>query len=148
MHDETRNRLQGIGQWIQAQDDALLYTPDPDEPRHPHWMGHYILEGHTPVPVDDVLLWGRWFATADRQVALTTLADGTQVSTVFLGLDHSLRPLGPPLLFETMVFRDGRDEAYDRYSTWEEAVAGHAAMCTRVSREALRHCNSGAPGPE
>lgn len=50
------------------------------------------------------------------------------VSTVFLGLDHNLMGRGPPLVFETMVFGPyGGDEQW-RYSTWEEAEAGHAEV--------------------
>lgn len=48
-----------------------------------------------------------------------------EVSTVFLALDHSHYPSGPPILFETMVFGGPHDEHTDRYATWDEAVAGH-----------------------
>ena len=50
---------------------------------------------------------------------------------VFLGLDHSFGS-GPPLLFETMVFGGPLDEEMDRYTTWDEAEAGHKAMVKRV----------------
>ena len=49
---------------------------------------------------------------------------------MFLGLDHSWG--GKPLLFETMVFRNRSGEEMDRYSTWDEAEAGHQLMCGRV----------------
>lgn len=39
-----------------------------------------------------------------KRVALTIVHEGCEVSTVFLGLDHSWTPGGPPLVFETMVF--------------------------------------------
>jgi hypothetical protein len=48
-----------------------------------------------------------------------------EVSTVFLGLDHQWHAHGPPLLYETMVFRDGSGDDCVRYSTREEALAGH-----------------------
>ena len=66
-----------------------------------------------------------------RRVAETTLPDGKWVSTVWLGLDHRFGMDGPPLIFETMVFkgRDNMDELdMDRYSTEAEALAGHAAL--------------------
>ena len=87
----------------------------------------YILAGHTPVPVDDALDWARWYEAADdtRIVAHTDTPAGT-VSTVFLGLNHRFGP-GPPLLFETLIFGGKRDQAMWRYSTWDEAEAGHAA---------------------
>lgn len=55
-----------------------------------------------------------------------------KLSTVFLGLDHRFGD-GPPLLFETMQFpcdnegvvTDWGEIFCDRYSTWEEALAGH-----------------------
>ncbi|MCK4858907.1 MAG: hypothetical protein KAT58_13115 [candidate division Zixibacteria bacterium] len=56
-----------------------------------------------------------------------------RVSTVFLGLDHNFSGEGHPVLFETMVFGESplADEQ-ERYCTWDEAVAGHAAMVKRV----------------
>jgi hypothetical protein len=63
------------------------------------------------------------------------------VSTVFLVLDHQYLE-GPPVLYETMVFsKDQRDDPEDhgltdfdcvRYSTEEEAIAGHDEMCILV----------------
>lgn len=91
----------------------------------------YILDGHTPVECDDVLTWGRWFETADRHVAQEE-RDGVRVSTVFLGLDHRFGGDGPPILFETMIFGGPHDEDQNRYCTWEEAEAGHVAMCAKA----------------
>lgn len=50
--------------------------------------------------------------------------DGIRVSTAFLGLDHQFGS-GPPLLWETMVFGLEDDEPCERYSSYEDAVAGH-----------------------
>lgn len=54
------------------------------------------------------------------------------VSTVHLPMDHRLGREGPPLIFETMVFdqrenctRPWHDLVCDRYSTREQAEAGH-----------------------
>lgn len=50
-----------------------------------------------------------------------------RVSTIFLHTDHGHG--GPPMWFETMSFADaGIDDwgyRQDRYSTWDEAMAGH-----------------------
>jgi hypothetical protein len=56
------------------------------------------------------------------------------VSTVFIGLDMSYRgPLGgDPLLFETLVFNGPLDGEGERYSSWDEAEKGHAAVIERV----------------
>lgn len=88
-------------------------------------LGLYILDGHEAVPVDDLHAWAVWFETAERHVALTEVAPGITVSTVFLGVDHSMGRRAP-ILFETMVFNDyGDDGTQARYSTWEEAAFGH-----------------------
>jgi hypothetical protein len=115
--------------------------------RHSHrWMdpnplGQYVLggeDGHMPIAEPDLLVWGRWLADADllRGVAFTG-NESQYVSTVFLGLDHNFGREGAPLLFETMVFGGAQDGQQERYSTWEEAEAGHRAMCLTVFGEAL-----------
>ena len=49
-----------------------------------------------------------------------------RVSTVWLGLDHNFGSVGPPIIFETLVFfSDGNQEMMWRYSTLKEAKAGH-----------------------
>lgn len=80
----------------------------------------------------DVLQWAKLFEDRTYQVVQQdTLADGTLVSTVWLGLDHRHDP-GPPLIFETMVFDEGRDEREcRRYTTEAEARLGHADMLTK-----------------
>ena len=90
----------------------------------------YILEGTIPVLCDNLNIWGRWFQTAARHVARDERGD-VVVSTVFLGLDHAFRP-GRPLLFETMIFGGPHHLDLARYSTWAEATAGHAVMCTKA----------------
>lgn len=61
------------------------------------------------------------------------------VSTVWLGMNHAFDPAAPPLIYETMVFnetKDGLDRfddlACERYTTREQAEAGHAAMVAKV----------------
>ncbi len=84
---------------------------------------HYILDGKEPKNAD-LMEWARWFETADRHVAKTAVSDEINVSTVFLGLDHSFGD-GPPLLFETMIFGGEHDQYQDRYETWKQAETGH-----------------------
>jgi hypothetical protein len=90
----------------------------------------YILDGHDAVPCKSLLEWASWFDKADRIVQKTTVGPA-EVSTVFLGLDHSFG-IGEPLLFETLVFGGPLDQEMDRYSTWEEAEQGHKAMVERA----------------
>lgn len=92
--------------------------------------GKYILVDGEVVEEHDLLKWGQWFETGERKIEITG-RDGVKVSTVFLGLDHSFGE-GPPLLFETMVFGGSHDQDMDRYSTIEEAKAGHVAMVAKV----------------
>lgn len=93
----------------------------------------YILSGHTPVPTSDLLEWGRWMQNANKHIADDTQR-GIRVITIFLGLDKAtnLNHIGPPVLFETMVFGEENDEERWRYCTWEEAEAGHIKVCKAV----------------
>lgn len=87
----------------------------------------YVLEGRVPVPMPDPIAWGRWMQSADRRV-LQEHVGAAFVSTVFLGMDHNFSRVGPPLLFETMVFHAGHpdwDDHQERHATWDEAEAGH-----------------------
>lgn len=90
----------------------------------------YILdEAHNPVLVEDVLEWGRWFAKADRRVAVTELGEfNARISTVFLGIDHGFFNHEKPALFETMIFENGNGGDMRRYATWAEAEEGHKEM--------------------
>ncbi|MFT3987228.1 hypothetical protein [Aestuariivirga sp.] len=92
----------------------------------------YILEGHTPVYEPDLMKAARWFETADRIVAKTTIGTA-RVSTVFLGLDHGEN--GEKHLFETMIFNGDRDDYQTRCATWEQAEKMHADAVEYVMRE-------------
>lgn len=92
----------------------------------------YILEGHTPIVCNDLFKWATWFEKADRTVAKTKIGE-LEVFTVFLGLDYNWIEGGKPLLFETLIFGGKKfDQEQDRYSTWEEAEAGHKKMVEKV----------------
>ena len=66
------------------------------------------------------------------------LPNGYWVSTVFLALNHQFGD-GPPLFFETMVFPcdetgnviSWSKEDMNRYTTEDEALDGHVAMCAK-----------------
>jgi hypothetical protein len=104
--------------------------------------GQYILEGHTPVPCDDLMKWGEWTENAHRTgefIVKSDMVTDVFVSTVFLGLDHGYPwlPGSRPLLFETMIFRGPLDMYQRRYSTWVGAEYGHAQAlkkCIRVMK--------------
>lgn len=91
-------------------------------------MRYFILKGKKAIPCN-LLEWSTWFENApDRSVGDTHIND-YWISTVFLGLNHncySNQIQKKPHIFETMVFdKNDRDIYCDRYSTWEEAEAGH-----------------------
>jgi hypothetical protein len=94
--------------------------------------GRYILDEHNqPVEEPDLIRWAMWMESADRHVRDSFQGD-VRVSTVFLGLDHSFRDTGPPILFETMVFLEHDGIEQERYSTWAEAEEGHARWVAQV----------------
>lgn len=93
----------------------------------------YRLEGTKLVPCAPgeagLLEWSRWMAHRlaeglGHHVAVDQVGPLT-VSTVFLGWDHRVFGVGPPLVFETMII-DGLDNAYERRtSTWQFALSAH-----------------------
>lgn len=104
--------------------------------------GYYVLdETGAPLRLEGrgaVEMWGAWYATADRRLAVTTIPGPDapiRISTVFLGLDHQFGD-GPPVLWETMVFGGPLDGNLERYSTRADALAGHADIVARVERAA------------
>lgn len=95
----------------------------------------YILVNREPVPTD-LMTWATWYGNSDnRRVALTE-TERYRVSTVFIGIDHRFGDAGPPLLFETMSFDlgTGVEDEQMRWSTYDEAVAGHWATVERCRR--------------
>jgi hypothetical protein len=65
---------------------------------------------------------------------------GFRILTAFLGINQNVSEAGPPLWFETMVFRASADGylgveiKYEtlRYSTIGDALAGHCEVCEKV----------------
>ena len=72
--------------------------------------------------------WARRLGDREYKCVAVSEVPGTgiTISTVWLGLDHNWGD-GPPLIFETMVFGGPNDQDCYRYSTEEEALAGHEA---------------------
>ena len=81
----------------------------------------------------NILEWARWFEGADerRRVGFDFFWD-SQVSTVFLSINHNFGDGGPPLLFETMVFGADDEDGCWRWETWAAAEAGHIVVCKTV----------------
>lgn len=96
-------------------------------------LDKYILDDQgQPVVEPDLFKWAAWMEFSPRHVAFERLGP-VDISTVFLGLDHSFRG-GPPVVWETMFFGEGRlngDQSRCAGSR-EQAEAMHAMMRQRL----------------
>ena len=101
-------------------------------------MWQYILKGHEAVPEPDLLTWARWLEENQESLVADETVGAIRISTVFLGLDHNIFGRDRPALFQTMTF-GGPDqyEVCERYSTWEEAEAGHKRIVDKAREAAL-----------
>jgi hypothetical protein len=75
---------------------------------------------------------GHWW-----RIGQTKVGD-VEISTVWMGIDHSFWGDGPPLIFETMVFGGPLSGECERYSTKEEARDGHAYWVAAVDQATAR----------
>lgn len=101
-------------------------------------MNYYLAEdGKTPIPAKDIEEWCQKFRDDMRMVKRHVqengvwreavrydCGDGAWVSTVFLGIDHAFGD-GPPVLWETMIFGGPHNDYQERYTSYEDALAGH-----------------------
>ena len=100
-------------------------------------LGYYDYDGQ-PITMEQ---WNELYYQ-DRHIAETTLDDGTYISTVWIGL-HLSPWLNTPMIYETMVFRNGNGEECDRYPTRQLAVEGHKFMVMQVSNPELAATEQG-----
>jgi hypothetical protein len=93
-------------------------------------MGDYYDREGNPL---DVREWARLFEDRDYKRVRNTILGDINVSTVWLGIDHSYGAGGDPIIFETMVFGTDDEERYCvRYSTEDDAIIGHIAAVEHV----------------
>lgn len=77
----------------------------------------------------------------DARTVWKTFANKTEISTVFLAIDHGWYKDTAPILYETMVFAEEGSPWEDwgdtcrRYATREEAVHGHAMLLKEMGIE-------------
>jgi hypothetical protein len=98
-------------------------------------MGRYfILNDQKVIEAENYGAWSEWYEShyrAVEQVAETQLGPST-VLTRFLALDMSLSQRSPAKVFETRVKGGWLNDQWERFSTLEEARAGHDAWVARV----------------
>ena len=106
----------------------MPWKPRPERPKRPRRsnMKVYILKGHQVWATQDIELWGRMFNNDKTRIVAKTETKTHEVSTVFLGLDHS-HQLNPKraIVFETMIFGGPADHYQTRCATWAEATIMH-----------------------
>ncbi len=89
----------------------------------------------------DLMEWANLFEDFEYRQVGDSLVDGIRVSTVWLGLDHNFGRVGPPLIFETMMFdwttEDRQVDFQWRYHSLEQAQAGHANAVKSLENERL-----------
>lgn len=90
---------------------------------------YFRLDGRRVVKCS-MMEWAQWFehaAIEERRVALDRVEE-YEISTVFLGLDHSIFE-GVSHIFETAVFDpSGEVDVMKRYATYEAAERGHGEV--------------------
>lgn len=96
----------------------------------------YVLDdGGEPVLCDiprDIVRVGDFLRDArNRRVAWTERGE-VAVSTVFLAIDHRHFGKGRPVLWETMVRREGKWYDQERYDGFREAIRGHEKKVAEI----------------
>lgn len=78
-------------------------------------------------------IWAIQFEKNQR-LCSTRYKWGGWLSTVYIGLDHNVSGIGPPLIFETMLFPYRGASVHVecwRYSTEKEAIQNHSELVRR-----------------
>ena len=100
-------------------------------------MDRYVLDGNkNPVLAATDHQFYRFFEDPEARRVARYEGDHVTISTVFLGYDHGFGD-GPPILFETMVFKEEGDEDMDRCTTWAEAEEMHARFVAQYAPAGL-----------
>lgn len=91
-------------------------------------MWYKLDSDNNPIPCSSIIEYQEWVKKHGTTVAessfLDTGGEKIQVSTVFLGLDHSYNST-IPILWETMVFGGLLNQEQQRYASFQEALKGH-----------------------
>jgi hypothetical protein len=95
---------------------------------------YYILRDDEVIEEHDHTVWSEWFENRYREVADIDRTDTTHstVRTRFLAVNLTLAHDQPPLLFETSVEGGWLDGQGEKFSTVEQARAGHQSWVEKV----------------
>ena len=95
---------------------------------------YYILCDGDVIEEPDYTKWSAWFESTYKGVELIAESrlGGSTVSTRFLALSMMLDQDSPPMVFETTVDGGWLDNQRERFSSLEEATAGHENWVRRV----------------
>jgi len=92
----------------------------------------YILggaDGRTPVPEPDLFTWAEWWRDQGEGAIAEDTVGERRVVTAFHGINRtSAWPKAAPELFVTHIFGQRPKPALVWYATYDEALAGHAAV--------------------
>lgn len=97
-------------------------------------LNFYFNRAGEPISQEE---WANEFEAGDRVIARDDVRRHVFVSTVWLGLNHSIISGGPPLIFETMIFGGPYDQLQWRWPTEAAARAGHA-LAVKLARRRFR----------
>lgn len=87
-------------------------------------MKFYILGADHQMEEVPILVWAEWFEHDYNRVIAADRGKGWQVSSIFLGFDHSYD--GHGLFFETMIVQgQDNDRDFFRFETYDECLRFH-----------------------
>lgn len=98
-------------------------------------MKFYLLDKNKqpyPVSLDEA---NKLYDDLDMKITKQDrINDDIRVSTVFLGIDHRFwNTEDKPILWETMIFGGEHDGYQERYTSHEDALAGHERALNLVN---------------
>ena len=94
-------------------------------------MDFYFDREGNPISIEEWMAKHEKTGGSISEQILRTERGDVLVSTVFTGLN--MAPLNPrPMIYETMIFGGEHDQSQWRYSTEDEAKAGHEEACKLV----------------
>lgn len=103
-----------------------------DEPME---MCYVLGDDGKPRPAKDPGEFAESVQDIDRRRVAVEFIGTALVSTCFVGVNFRLLGDGPPLLWETMIFRPHSNSLEGRFSSREEAEEGHRRVVERLRKE-------------